>query len=223
MTDGLKGENGPVAARRKRSSLSFRLATGFLALFFLWMCLAWWAAERLIVEKSLGRADAMLVLGGSSVYLERTRKAAELYRKGVAPKILLTDDGGRARWSRIERENTPFVELAKRELIAGGVPAENIEILGPPATGTIYEAQNLRKKIQEANLRSVLIVTSAYHTRRALRTFERAVADTGTIIGIESAPTGEQTPPPFVWWLSPLGWNVVAGEYAKSAYYRVYY
>ena len=61
----------------KKSSVSFRWLCGFLILFFLWVFLAWFAAENLIVEKPLEHADAILVLGGSSVYIERAQKAAE--------------------------------------------------------------------------------------------------------------------------------------------------
>ncbi len=80
-------------------------------------------AKRLIIEKSLERADVILVLGGSSVFIERTQKAAEIFKQGVASKILLTDDGEKAGWSRMERRNPPYVELAQKNLVAQGVPA----------------------------------------------------------------------------------------------------
>lgn len=208
-----------------KTSRSFKLIAAVLLVFLAWILFAWFLAERLIVEKPLERADAILVLGGSSVYLERTQKAALVYKQGVAPKILLTDDGGRAGWSRREQRNPLFVELAEQSLIAQGVPAENIEILKPRGSGTIYEAQFLRDKIKETDWKSILIVTSAYHTRRSLWTFERVFAesDLPTEIGIVAAPTGQQTPPPFYWWLSPFGWDVVAGEYVKTFYYWTYY
>ena len=216
--------NDKLKTKQKRRSLSFRLLCCFLMLFLVWVLLAWLAAEELVIEKSLTRADAILILGGSSVYAERTRKAAELYKRGIAPKILLTDDGERAGWSRSEQRNPPFVDLAKNELTAQGIPPEKIEILQPRVSGTFEEAQNLRKKVEETNLKSVLIVTSAYHTRRALWTFEEVLANSGeTEIGIQSPPPGEQTPPASVWWLSPFGWKVVAGEYVKLTYYWLYY
>ena len=63
----------------------------------------------------------------------------------------------------------------------------------------------------------------AYHSRRALWTFEKVFATEDVEIGIESAPTGQQTPPPFYWWLTARGWQMVAGEYVKSLYYWVCY
>lgn len=200
--------------------------SGFILLLFLvWVFLAPFLAKRLIIEKPLEKADAILVLAGSHTYLERTQKAAELFKKGTAPRIFLTDDGEQAGWSRIEQRNPPFVELARNSLIANGVPIENIEILAPSVSGTIYEARVLAEKAKAANLRSVLIVTSAYHTRRAFSTFERVFAenDLTTRLGIAAPPPGIQTPPPSRWWLTRFGWQFVAGEYVKSVGYWAYY
>ncbi len=194
-------------------------------MFLVWIITAPFLAKSLIVEKPLEKADAIFVLSGSSVYIERAQKAAELYKKGISDKILLTDDGGRGGWSAAEKRNPPFVELAKSELIRQGVPAENIEILDGKIGGTIDEARILQKAAGDRNWNSVLLVTSAYHTRRALGTFEKVFAETGlqTAIGMAPAPVGQQTPTPFVWWLSPFGWKVVAGEYVKSVVYWAFY
>ncbi|HEX8248825.1 MAG TPA: YdcF family protein [Pyrinomonadaceae bacterium] len=202
---------------------SFKIAVVFLTLFLGWIFLAPFLAESLIVEKPLERADAILILGGSATFIERTQKAAELYRKGISAKILLTDDGGEAGWSQLEQKNPKFVELARKSLIEQGVSPNAIEILPSTVEGTIDEARAFAEKAKTENLKSVLLVTSAYHTRRALWTFRKVSVENKVEIGIESARTGIQTPPPFNWWLSAAGWNLVAGEYAKSAYYRVCY
>jgi len=151
--------------------------------------------------------------------------AAHVYRMGVAPKILLTNDGGRADWSLKEQGNRPFVELARQQLLARGVPFGVIEILPPEVSGTIMEAELLSKHVAERRWKALLIVTSAYHTRRALRTFQRAFAKNGAEaeIGIVSPSLGEQTPTPLLWWLTWKGWRDVAGEYVKSIFYYVYY
>ena len=209
----------------KKGKRIFRILVGVLAPFLVWILIAPLLAENLIVEKSLARADAILVLGGSAAYLERTDKAAELFKNGVTTRIYLTDDGERSGWSRLEQRNIPFVELARRNLIGQGVPTENIEVLKPAAEGTIYEARSLAEVSKTKNLKTILLVTSAYHTRRALQTFERAFAieSSPSEIGIEYAATGRQTPAPFVWWFSAFGWQAVAGEYVKSVYYWIHY
>ena len=209
--------------RLRVSASPLRFLIILLSLLLAWILFAWFLAENLIVEKPLEKADAILILSGSSVYLERTQKAALVYKQGVAPRVLLTDDGGRAGWLRAEQRNPKFVELARNNLIARGVPPENIEILAAQVSGTIDEAEALRVKIKQANWKSILIVTSAYHTRRSLWTFEKILEDENVQIGIVSPPTGEQTPPPFYWWLTMKGWSSVAAEYVKIVYYRLNY
>lgn len=207
----------------KKQSRTFKSLVIFILIFAVWIFSAPFLAERLIIEKPLKRADVILVLGGSSVYIERTQKAALVYKQGLAAKIILTDDGKKTGWSRTEERNVPFVEMARRNLIAQGVPNENIEIIKPNNSGTIYEAQLLLEKARENNWQSILIVTSAYHTRRALQTFEKVFTDENVQMGITAPPPGQQTPPPSYWWLTNQGWDVVAGEYVKSFYYWVYY
>ena len=194
-----------------------------VCLLVVWAFVAPSLANHLIVEKPLEHADAIIVLSGSAVYKERTKKAAELYKQGVAPRILITDDGAHAGWSRDERTNLPFVELERRELIAGGVLPDSIKVLPGQVSGTDYEAKALSDEIAARPIGSVLIVTSAYHTQRALRTFKKILAGENIEIGIVHPPTGEQTPNPSYWWLQPRGWQMVAGEYVKSAVYYLYY
>jgi len=205
-----------------KSTRSFKLITVLLLMVLAWVLIAPYLAERLIIEKPLARADAILVLSGSQAFEERTRKAAALYKQNIAPRVLLTDDGGRAGWSRVEQRNPSFAEAAREKLIEQGVPVENIEILEPQVTGTIYEADILRRVANERNYKAVLLVTSPYHTRRTLRTFEEVFAENKleTEIGIEHAPLELSS---FAWWLSKRGWRDVAGEYVKSFYYRAYY
>lgn len=204
---------------------SFKLIVIISLLFLVWIFLAPFLAERLIVEKPLERADAILILGGSSAYLERTNKAAEAYKQGIAPKIFLTDDGQKGGWNRQEQRNPFFAEIARSELIKQGVAEDAIEILPGVVESTHDEARLAAKTLRERNLKTLLLVTSPYHTRRTLRTFETIFAgETGAVeIGVESPPPGFQSPKPAFWWFSAKGWNFVAGEYLKTVYYWLFY
>jgi uncharacterized SAM-binding protein YcdF (DUF218 family) len=203
-----------------------KLIKYFLGLMFIaigWVAVAPQLAGHLIVEKPLDHADAMIVLSGSAVYKERTQKAAELYKKGVAPLIFINNDGERAGWSQQEQTNPPYVELEQRELIANGVMPDAIVVLTGVVSGTDQEVQAIKPELDQRQIKSLLVVTSAYHTRRALRTFEKVLADKDVKIGIAHPPAGVATPDPNYWWLSPSGWQMVAGEYVKSAVYYLYY
>jgi uncharacterized SAM-binding protein YcdF (DUF218 family) len=176
-----------------------------------------------MVEAGEGRADALVVLAGSSTYRERARHAARLYAEGRAPLVILTDDGLRSGWSVAEQRNPLFVERAAEELRRGGVPPDRIEFVSPPASSTYEEAVRVREFAAARGLRSLLLVPAAYQSRRALWTFTRVFRASGVRLDLDAPPPGEQTPRPALWWLDPLGWQLVPGEYTKLAYYVLHY
>jgi uncharacterized SAM-binding protein YcdF (DUF218 family) len=202
--------------KSKRFICGLRIAIVFLVA---WLPVAWLAARALIVNVRLERVDAVVVLSGSSTYLERARWAAMIFNQGRAPKIVLTNDKLQSGYSLEKDRNPFFVELAVDELRRAGVPADRIEVIATPAGNTYDEANLLRDYSMQHDLRALSIVTSPYHTRRALRTFGRAFLGRSTRLGVESPPPGLQSPPPASWWLHSLGWKLVPGEYLKLIYY----
>jgi len=195
-----------------------RVFVAFLLLAGLWL-VSWLGARWLIVRAPLERADVIVVLSGSATLRERVEHAARLYDEKRAPKILLTTDNRQGGWSRSEQRNLYFHEIAIRQLSRLGVPTESVEVVTPPVDSTWDEATVLRDYAKAHNLRSILIVTSSYHSRRALFTFRDFFADTGTQVGIDPVETGIQTPRPATWWLHQRGWELVLVEYLKLIYY----
>jgi uncharacterized SAM-binding protein YcdF (DUF218 family) len=194
---------------------------GILAVLALavWAVVAWVAARALVVRAEMLHAEAIVVLSGSSTYRERADEAARLFHEGRAPKIILTNDGLQSEWSSAEQRNPFYAERATQELRRAGVPAESIETLSPVVSSTYDEAALLREYATTRGLHSMLVVTSAYHSRRALWTLRRVMKNDGVLIGLSAPPTGQQTPPPSTWWLHAGGWRMVAGEYVKLIYY----
>ncbi len=192
--------------------------------FAAWVALAWLVAEALIVRGGeTKQADAIVVLAGSSAYAERTRWAVKLYGENLAPKIILTNDNTRGGWSNEQRRNPFFFERAEEELRRAGVPADRIEVIPQVVSSTYEEAVVIREYATAHNLRSVLVVTSGYHSRRALWTMRRVFRESGIKVDVNAAPRSEQTPSPAKWWLSTRGWLIVAGEYPKFVYYWLRY
>lgn len=189
----------------------------------MWSLLAWAAAKALVVEAELERADALVVLAGSATYGERAARAAELFHEGRAPFILLTDDGQQAGWSAAEQRNPPFYDLAAQELRRRGVPPERIRVIRRRVSSTYEEAARVREYAEENNLRSVLVVTVAYQSRRALWVLRRVLRGSGIAVGLVAPPPGGQTPRPLTWWCQRAGWELVAGEYLKLIYYVARY
>lgn len=197
-----------------------RLTIGFLLLASVWV-LASVAARCLIVSAPLDRADAIVVLSGSSTLMERVQHAARLYSEHRSQSIILTTDNRQGGWSSAEQRNPYFHEIAARELIRLGVPAEDVEVIRPPVNSTWDEAVLVSQYSKTHGLRSILIVTSSYHSRRALWTFRTLFRDGSTQVGLDPVATGIQTPPPTTWWLHRKGWQLVLVEYLKLIYYRL--
>lgn len=220
---------GTFARRRTlTASRARRAALLLLALAAAWPPLAWGAARWLAAGAGRAgaggsRADAIVVLAGSSTYVERARRAAALFGEGRAPKVVLTNDDLKGGWSEAEQRNPLFVERAFAELRRGGVPPGRIEIIWRPVASTYEEAARVSEYAAERNLRSVVVVTSAYHARRARWTFRQALRGRGVAVEVEGVAPGEQSPAPATWWLRRLGWQMVAGEYVKLIYYRLAY
>ena len=206
-----------------RSSLWRRAWAVAAALLVVWPFAAWAAAAALVARAGLERADALVVLSGSARYVERSRRAAELYREGRAPRVWLTNDGLRGPWSEARQTNPLFVERARDELLRAGVPEASIEVLPGLVTSTRDEAVAARAYAEQSGARALLFVTSAYHTRRALWAMRRAFEGSGARVGIEPAEPGAPEPSPWAWWLSRRGWRSVALEYPKLVYYYLEY
>lgn len=200
-----------------------RLIRLFILVLVAWSFFAWVAARVLIVRAELAHADALAVLSGSSDYLERSRWAARLFAEGRSPKIVLTDEHTPGPWSFADQRNLTYTELEVRELVRAGVPAESIQVLPGEISSTHDEAVLLHQWATSENIRSLLVVTSAYHSRRALWTMRGMFRESGIEIGLDAPPAGQQSPTPVTWWWHGRGWRAVAGEYPKFIYYWIAY
>jgi uncharacterized SAM-binding protein YcdF (DUF218 family) len=103
-------------------------------------------------------ADAIIVLGGG--VFDRPPKAAELFQAGFAKRIIVTGDGD--------------CDENRLALVARGVPQSAIEVECRSRT-TWENARFTEPLLKAAGARKVIIVTSWYHSRRALNTFRTAV------------------------------------------------
>ncbi|MGH9880929.1 MAG: YdcF family protein [Pyrinomonadaceae bacterium] len=206
-------------AHSKRSSTIWRrLSVAFLLLAFSWL-IAWIGARLLIVSAPLQHADAIVVLSGSRAFTERASLAADLYKAGQSSRIILTNDDQRGGWSNADQRNPYFYESAARELRRFGVPDGAIVVVPQPVSSTRDEALLMRDYCERNQLQSILVVSSPYHSRRALRTFRRVFGGSDKTIGLMAPGPGWQSPSPALWWRYRRGWAMVAGEYLKLGYY----
>jgi len=212
-----------LSSRSRFFEILWRRGRVVLLLLVAWTILAWGAARALVVRSELPHADALVVLAGSATYVERTHRAAQLFAAGVAARIVLTNDNLPSGWSASEERNLLFVERAAKELQGQGVPGEKIEIVPGAVSSTYDEIVRVRDYSVKHGLRSILVVTSAYHSRRAWWTLRHVFRGSDVAIGLETAAPGEQSPRAATWWWHIVGWQMVPLEYVKIVYYWLRY
>jgi uncharacterized SAM-binding protein YcdF (DUF218 family) len=144
----------PANRKVRRLLLVALIIFGLLLLtaFALWA----FPEQILTVDSGPVKADVLVVLGGGST--ERPRRAAELFHAGEAPRVLCSGEGDC-------RSN-------QRILINAGVPRAVIE-LECDSLNTSENAQRTIALLRKQGAKRVIIVTSWYHSRRALNCFER--------------------------------------------------
>jgi uncharacterized SAM-binding protein YcdF (DUF218 family) len=206
---------------RTRKQIGKWLLIIALALIVLLPTAAWGAARLLIVRTPAKQAEAIVMLSGAATYRERAAHAAELYNQGRASRVILTNDNLQSGWSQSEQRNPLYYERAISELRAASVPADKIEVSLDPILGTYDEACVIRLYCEKHQIHSIVVVTSGYHSRRALWTFRQVFRDTGIDVSMDPVEAGIDTPAPATWWLKSFGWEMVAKEYGKLICYRL--
>lgn len=115
-------------------------------------------------------SDAVVVLAGGD--LSRPREAADLYRDGLTPYVIVTRElppGGvrvfeeiSGKGIRLHESYENYVQI----LLGYGVPEGRIIRVDEFANDTLDELQKVRAQVRERRWKSLTIVTSKYHTRR---------------------------------------------------------
>lgn len=145
--------------------------------------------EAWVVEDTLERSDAIIVLSDDNFYADRATRAVQVYRQGLGPVVIAS--------GRRLRPYAGIAELMEHDLIERGVPKDKIMRVAHDADSTREEALALAKVVAQKKWRSVIVVTSNYHTRRARYIFSH-VLPAGTKARITGAPDGDFDPER--WW-----------------------
>ncbi len=164
------------------------------------------AGENWIIDDPMERADAILVLSDDNFYGDRATRATQLYRQGMAPIVVAS--------GRRLRPYAGIAELMEHDLVERGVPKDKILRVAQDADNTKDEAQVLAQLAVQRKWRSVIVVTSNYHTRRARYIFTR-VFPTGITVRVASAPDGDFDPQR--WWLKRISIKKLTRELAGMA------
>lgn len=134
-----------------------------MALVCLWLALT--AGSFLIVDAPQP-SDVILVLAGETD--KRPQRALELLAQGYARRIILNVPANSKLYE--------FTQLQLARRYVQDLP-QGAAVSICPITGlsTKEESEDVRRCIEREGARSILIVTSDFHTRRALNTFRREI------------------------------------------------
>ena len=121
---------------------------------------------KFLVINQPGRSDSILVLAGETDV--RYMRALELYRQGYAAKIIIDVPADTKIYSWTQ------LELA-RKYIETLPESKFIDVCPIRGLSTRDEAREAAVCLQLAGARNLLLVTSDFHTRRALSTFLKEI------------------------------------------------
>jgi len=160
--------------------------------------------EFLVVSQTPESADIIVVLAGD-IRGERILRAVELVKGGYAPRILVD--------SAMEMYGVSEAELATTFAVQGGASGEIFEPFPIKADSTFEEAQVVDAELVRRGIRKALLVTSNFHTRRSLRTFETLGSGRVRYLVI-AAPSADFQPDR--WWYTRSGKKTLLLEYLKT-------
>lgn len=172
-----------------------------------------WAGHLLVVSLPPRRGPDAIVSLASHEW-ERLPAVATLAREYPSAVVLLTLP------LRVTEQNCHRCSERRGLLIKAGVEADRVHILTDRVSNTRDEAAACLAYATRAKPSEIIIVTSPYHTRRALATFRRVFDGTEVKLAVHPA-LGTSPARPLQWWRQPYDRAYVAYEWAAIAYYAI--
>jgi uncharacterized SAM-binding protein YcdF (DUF218 family) len=157
------------------------------------------------------KADLIVALGGDGG--ARAVKAAELYRQGYAPRVLLTGVEGGDDWTRRH-----YLDWRAKYLIDEGVPRSAL-LFDDVSRSSWAEAVNTLGLMRREGWKRVLIVSDPPHLWRLEWVWHRLAPNAGVEYRlVASQPRWWH---PGRWWADEQSESFVVSELIKITYYEV--
>jgi uncharacterized SAM-binding protein YcdF (DUF218 family) len=164
----------------------------------------------LVTADPMEASDVILVLSGDNLQDERLLHAIRLWRSGLAPTVLLSVV--MADWQTVE-DYPPWRHVKKFQLM----PLDALVLAAHRADSTKEEAQFFRSYLPQHGYKTIILVTSNYHARRAKRVFEKELRDTG--IRLRVSPVADYQFDPDTWWTHRRDSRTFFYEFSRTVWY----
>jgi uncharacterized SAM-binding protein YcdF (DUF218 family) len=163
-------------------------------------------------------ADAIVILMGSIA--DRVLEASDQYNKKNADKVIVVEESMGA-YVDLEKRGVHIISNTKQvrdAAVALGIPPDSIIILPGDVTSTQMEAMIIRDYlVNKPSIDTLLLVSSAPHTRRASMIFKSAFRKAEEPVVVICSPNSYTNFDPKNWWRSKEGIQTVLMEYIKIA------
>lgn len=181
------------------------LVFGLIALFII-------AGKYLVYSDPLEPADVMAVLSGNDV--SRIREAAVLYHEGISYNIILSRTD-----QTFGEYDLPYTMLQKEMLDDMNIPDGAVYVSEVTAKNTGQEASGIKKRMYDLGYSSVIVITDAWHSRRAKIIFMDSFRNTGFKVSVHPVPDSGYNK--YLWWFTPSGWEHTVSEYIRLLGYII--
>lgn len=155
------------------------------------------------VKDGCEAADAIVAVSGGDTSA-RADEAMKLYKNGWGSVLIFS--GAAADKSGPSNAKV----MAARAIDAGIDP--NAIIIEEASETTVENALETSNIFKDKNIKSAIIVTSAYHERRALLEFRHKAPS----VELRGHPVAVDKQWGSLWWLTPTGWALAVPEVVQS-------
>jgi uncharacterized SAM-binding protein YcdF (DUF218 family) len=141
-----------------KKRLAIYVAIGFILIII--------SGPLLVTQDNLQNVDAIVVIGGDHKP-DRVKRAVELYQQGYAPVVIISAG------TQVLKGGVTLPEaiVMRNQALGLGLP-EQVIVLEQESQSTLQNAIYTKTICQTHGIRSIILVTSVYHSRRAQRIFQ---------------------------------------------------
>jgi uncharacterized SAM-binding protein YcdF (DUF218 family) len=162
----------------------------------------------LVHDDGPAQADIAVVLGGGDFFGNRLETAGNLVRRGYVPRVLVS--GPRGPYGIFE------CDLAIPFAVHKGFPAEWFEPFQQTDTNTRDESRDILREMKKRGVHRVLLVTSNYHSARAMRIFLKTEQGMGGGPELRMVAAPDHFFHPDTWWRGRESQKITFLEWCKT-------
>jgi uncharacterized SAM-binding protein YcdF (DUF218 family) len=148
------------------------------------------------------KVDAIVAISGGDTNA-RTEQAISMYQNGWANKLVFSG-------AAADKSGPSNAVAMLRQAVDAGVPQSSI-LIDETSETTRQNAENTISLFDKNNIHTVILVTSAYHQRRASLEFNSRASN----IHVINHPVANDQQWSRTWWLTPGGWWLALSEFFK--------